>query len=162
MVGPNRAFLGYIRHVLPALGEVSVHHKTIDEFVGRPVTGVDRPESLRLKGDARMAGVLRRALLSHIAEPTEDLVYVTGPTRYRVAQSRIAHIVAELRDGMRYGPGRDALAQRLAALVVAQMERRGATPDDRELAAVGRSAPVRRLVDTLWPSSPRSRWCSGS
>jgi hypothetical protein len=98
-----------------------------------------------------MAEVLRRALVSHLAEPTEDLVYVHGSTRYRVAQSRIAHIVGELRDGMRYGPGRDALAHRLAALVVAQMERRGATPDDRELTAVGRSASVRRLLDTVWP-----------
>jgi DNA helicase IV len=164
VVGPNRAFLGYIRNVLPALGEVSVHHKTIDEFLEWPAdarssaeaastraAGTDRPEALRLKGDARMAQVLRRALIGHIAEPTEDLVYVHGGTRYRVAQGRIAHIVAELRNGMRYRPGRDALAQRMAGLIVAQMERRGATPDDRELAAIGRSAPVRRLVDALWP-----------
>jgi DNA helicase IV len=151
VVGPNRAFLGYIRHVLPALGEVSVHHKTIDEFVGRSVDGADRPEALRLKGDARMAEVLRRAMVSHITEPTEDLVYVHGSTRYRVAHGRIAHIVGELRDGMRYGPGRDALAKRLAALVVAQMERRGATPDDRELAAVGRSPAIRQLLDAAWP-----------
>ncbi len=31
------------------------------------------------------------------------------------------------------------------------MERRGATPDDRELAAVARAKPVRQLLDAVWP-----------
>ena len=145
VVGPNRSFLAYIRHVLPALGEVSVQQKTIDELIGRPVTGTDTPEAARLKGDARMAEVLRRALWGHVGEPDEDLVYVHGATRYRVARGRVAQIVADLRGGTRYGPGRDGVAQRLASLVVTQMERRGATPDDRELAAVARSKPVRQL-----------------
>ena len=56
-----------------------------------------------------------------------------------------------LRGGTRYGPGRDGVAQRLANLVLAQMERRGATPDDRELNAVARSKPVRQLLDVVWP-----------
>jgi DNA helicase IV len=151
VVGPNRSFLGYIRHVLPALGEISVQHRTIDELVDRPITGTDQPDALRLKGDARMAAVLRQALLSQVGEPADDLVYVHGSTRYRVARGRVAQIVTELRGGMRYGPGRDALAQRLAALVVTQMERRGATPDDREQAALVRSRPVRALLDEVWP-----------
>jgi DNA helicase IV len=151
VVGPNRSFLAYIRHVLPALGEVSVLQKTIDEFIDRPVTGADPPQTTRLKGDARMAEILRRALWSHVTEPGEDFVYVHGSTRYRIARGRVAQTVADLRDGTRYGPGRDAVAQRLAGLVVAQMERRGATPDDRELAAVARSRPVRQLLDAVWP-----------
>jgi DNA helicase IV len=151
VVGPNRSFLAYIRHVLPALGEVSVLQKTVDELIDRPVTAVDPPETARLKGDARMAAVLRVALWGHVTEPDDDFVYVHGATRYRIARGRVAQIVADLRGGTRYGPGRDAVAQRLAALVVAQMERRGATPDDRELAAVARSRPVRQLLDALWP-----------
>jgi DNA helicase IV len=151
VVGPNRSFLAYIRHVLPALGEVSVLQKTIDELIDRPVTGFDGPETARLKGDARMAEVLRRALWGHLGSPSDDLVYVHGSTRYRVARGRVAQIVADLRGGTRYGPGRDGVAQRLANLVLAQMERRGATPDDRELNAVARSAPVRRLLDEVWP-----------
>ena len=151
VVGPNRSFLGYIRHVLPALGEVSVLQKTIDELIDRPVTGTDEPGTARLKGDARMAEVLRRALWLHVTEPGEDFVYVRGGTRYRVAASRIAAIVADLRDGTRYGPGREGVAQRLASLVLRQMERRGATPDDRDLAVVARSQPVRRLLDGVWP-----------
>jgi DNA helicase IV len=151
VVGPNRSFLSYIRHVLPALGEVSVLQKTVDELIDRTVTGADAPETARLKGDARMADVLERALWGHVAEPDDDLVYVHGATRYRVARSRVAQIVADLRRKTRYGPGRDGVAQRLANLVLAQMERRGGTPDDRELNAVARSKPVRQLLDVIWP-----------
>jgi DNA helicase IV len=151
VVGPNRSFLAYIRHVLPALGEVSVLQKTVDELLDRPVTGTDPPDTAHLKGDARMAGVLHRALWSHVTEPADDLVYVHGATRYRVARARAAQIVAGLRGGPRYGPGRDGLAQRLAHLILIQMERRGATPDDRELAAVARARPVRALLDAVWP-----------
>ena len=151
VVGPNRSFLAYIRHVLPALGEVSVLQKTIDEFIDRPVTGADPADTARLKGDARMAQVLHRALWSHVTEPGDDFVYVHGATRYRVARGRVAQTMADLRHGTRYGAGRDAVAQRLAGLVLAQMERRGATPDDRELAAVARSRPVRQLLDAVWP-----------
>ncbi|MGE5830868.1 MAG: HelD family protein [Micromonosporaceae bacterium] len=151
VVGPNRSFLAYIRHVLPALGEVSVLQKTIDELIEFPVTGADGPEAARLKGDARMAEVLRRALWSHVGEPADDFVYVHGSTRYRVARGRVAQIVTDLRAATRYGPGRDGVAQRLANLVLTQMERRGATPDDRELAAVARSKPIRQLLDQVWP-----------
>src|SRR5262249_55413608 len=49
VVGPNRSFLSYIRHVLPALGEVSVVQKTVDEFMDRPVTGADSEATARLK-----------------------------------------------------------------------------------------------------------------
>jgi DNA helicase IV len=98
-----------------------------------------------------MAEVLRRALWGHVGEPDDDLVHVHGATRYRVARGRVAQIVADLRGGTRYRPGRDAVAQRLAHLVITQMERRGATPDDREVAAVARARPIRQLVDTIWP-----------
>ncbi len=151
VVGPNRSFLAYIRHVLPALGEVSVLQKTIDELIDRPVTGTDAVAAARLKGDARMAEVLRRALWSQVGEPDGDFVYVHGATRYRVARGRVAQTVADLRGGTRYGPGRDGVAQRLANLVLAQMERRGATPDDRDLNAVARSKPVRLLLEAVWP-----------
>jgi DNA helicase IV len=150
VVGPNRSFLSYIRHVLPALGEVSVVQKTIDELLDRPASAVDTPAALVVKGDARMAEVLRRALWSHVSLPDEDLVYVHGSTRYRVGQGRMSQIITEMQS-VRYSPGRDGAAQRIAGLVVMQMERRGATPDDREVAAVARSKPVKALIDSVWP-----------
>ncbi|WP_290866299.1 AAA family ATPase [Hamadaea sp.] len=150
VVGPNRSFLSYIRHVLPALGEVSVVQKTVDELLDRPTSAVDTLEALVVKGDARMAEVLRRALWSHVSLPAEDLVYVHGSTRYRVGLGRMAQIVTEMQ-AVRYAAGRDGAAQRIAGLVVMQMERRGATPDDREVAAVARSKPVKAVLDAIWP-----------
>jgi DNA helicase IV len=154
VVGPNRSFLAYIRQVLPALGEVSVLQKTVEELIERPVTGTDPAEAARFKGDARMAELLRRALWGYVTEPDADFVYAHGATRYRVPRARIAHVVADLRGSTRYGPGRDGAAHRLASLVLGQMERRGATPDDRELEAIARSRPVRQLLDTIWPKVP--------
>jgi DNA helicase IV len=151
VVGPNRSFLGYIRRVLPALGEVSVQQKTIEELIERPVTGTDAADAARLKGDARMAEVLHRALWSNVADPDGDLVYVRGATRYRIDRRRVAATVTDVRGATRYGPGRDGVAQRLAHLILVQMERRGATPDDRDLAAVARSKPVRQMLDAVWP-----------
>ncbi len=44
VVGPNRAFLGYIAAVLPALGEVEVEQATVEDLVTRvPVRAADRP-----------------------------------------------------------------------------------------------------------------------
>src|SRR5688572_24321292 len=63
VVGPNRAYLSYIAQVLPALGEVDVRQLTLDELVARvPVRAEDDAEVATLKGDARMAMVLRRAV----------------------------------------------------------------------------------------------------
>src|SRR5499427_2903043 len=72
VIGPNRAFLSYIGNVLPALGEVGVTQVTISELVGTvPVRGSDSEPAARVKGDARMAEVLRRALWAGVAEPSE-------------------------------------------------------------------------------------------
>jgi DNA helicase IV len=64
MVGPNRAFLSYIRNVLPALGELDVTQTTVGELVAAAgtvaVRGDDNEAAAIVKGDARMAAVLRR------------------------------------------------------------------------------------------------------
>src|SRR6476469_6131307 len=73
VVGPNRAFLRYIEEVLPTLGEVEVDQTTVAGLTARvPVRAVDPPEVAVLKGDARMAEVLRRALWSEIAKPGDS------------------------------------------------------------------------------------------
>ncbi|MFI7454072.1 HelD family protein [Nonomuraea sp. NPDC049714] len=150
IVGPNRAFLSYISSVLPALGEVKVDQTTMSGLLGEHATPED-PMVSAVKGDARMAEVLRRALWLHIAKPEEGLVFSKGAYRHRVADYEVREIVASLRGTTRYGPGRAALTQRLAHLVLVRMEQRGESPDDRVQDAVARSKPVRQLVDAVWP-----------
>lgn len=155
VVGPNASFLRYIRDVLPALGEVAAGQTTIEELVGRHarIRGTDEPAVAVLKGDARMAQVLERALWSHVGEPTETLVVPRGSRRWRVPAHEVAEILAELRArGVRYDAARTMLPQRLAHRVLVKMELAGDSPDDRVQDAVARSAPVKAYVKPLWPA----------
>ncbi|GAB2642823.1 HelD family protein [Kribbella swartbergensis] len=151
IVGPNRSFLSYIRKVLPALGEVDVRQITIDELITLPAPASDEPEAARVKGDARMAAVLQRALWSYVGTPADGLLYSKGSQRYRVHDYELVDIVSALRGSTRYAAGRNALAQRIAHAVLVLMERRGESPDDRVQNAVARSKPVKEVVDSVWP-----------
>ncbi|WUJ70444.1 AAA family ATPase [Kribbella soli] len=151
IVGPNRSFLSYIRKVLPALGEVDVRQITIDELITRPTAAIDETEAERLKGDARMADVLRRALWSYVGTPTGGVLYSKGSRRYRVHDYEVVNIVSDLRESTRYAPGRNALAQRIAHVVLVRMEERAESPDDRVQNAVARSKPVKDVLDSVWP-----------
>jgi DNA helicase IV len=153
VIGPNRAFLGYIRNVLPALGEIDVSQLTVTELAASvPVRGQDSLAAARVKGDARMAEVLRRAVWSRLAEPPESLVLARGARRWRVSAYDLAGLATELRDrGLRYGAGRDLLEHRIAHVILSQMEAAGESCDDRTHDAVRRTRPVRAAVDTIWP-----------
>ncbi|MEV0442547.1 ATP-binding domain-containing protein [Streptomyces spectabilis] len=153
VIGPNRSFLHYIEQVLPALGELEVKQATVDDLVAHvEVRGTDDPAAALVKGDARMAEVLRRAVRSHVTPPTEGVVVVRGSRRWRVPSYELDDIVRELqaRD-MRYGAAREALPQRIAHAVLVQMERSGEAPDDRVQDAVARNAAVKAAVKAVWP-----------
>ncbi|MGW5262728.1 HelD family protein [Microbispora sp. NPDC004025] len=150
IVGPNRAFLSYISSVLPALGEVKVDQTTVAGVLGDHAHPED-PAAAAVKGDARMAEVVKRALWLHVTKPVEGVLFTKGINRYRVPDHEVREIVASLRGTTRYGPGRATLAQRLAHAVLVQMERRGESPDDRVQDAVARSKPVKAILDAAWP-----------
>jgi DNA helicase IV len=154
IVGPNSTFLSYIAAVLPALGEVDVKQVTVDDLVkGVRVRAVERSEVAMLKGDARMATVLHNAVYARLARPSEALVLNRGSRRWRVSTYELTELVEELtRRGVRYGSGRAMLAQRLAHSLLTKMEAAGESPDDRVQDAVARSAPVKAMVDRLWPA----------
>ncbi|UQI48415.1 AAA family ATPase [Streptomyces sp. HU2014] len=154
VIGPNRSFLHYIEQVLPALGELNVAQATVDDLVAHvEVRGEDSPAAARLKGDARMAEVLRRAVRSGVTMPDEAVVVVRGSRRWRVPAYEIEEMVRELlaRD-IRYGAAREALPQRIAHAVLVRMEEAGEAPDDRVQDAVARNAAVKAAVKTLWPA----------
>jgi AAA domain/UvrD-like helicase C-terminal domain len=153
MVGPNRAFLSYIRNVLPALGELDVTQSTVGELVGSvPVRGSDSEAAATVKGDTRMAEVLRRALWSSLRPPADALVLPRGSRRWRVPAHELQELADELRTrGVRYGAARDLLEHRIAHVILTRMEAAGEACDDRTHEAVRRSRPVRAVVDAMWP-----------
>ena len=172
VVGPNRAFLEHVGAVLPSLGEVAVRHTTVEDMVAgeaarsaeadgvRQVrTGVvrargkDPVEVAVLKGDARMATVLHRAVWAHVAEPRDPLVLPRGSRKWRLPAYQVREVVEELRArGARYAAAREMLAHRLAHAILVLMEEAGDSPDDRVQDAVARSREVRRYVDAVWPA----------
>ncbi len=166
MVGPNRAFLSYIRNVLPALGELDVTQTTVGELVGRggtvSVRGSDAEPAAVVKGDARMAEVLRQALWSALRAPTDAVVLPRGSRRWRVPAYEVAELVRELRTrGVRYGAARELLEHRIAHVILTQMEAAGEACDDRTHEAVRRSRPVRSAVDAIWPKADPVRLVFG-
>jgi DNA helicase IV len=153
VVGPNPAFLSYIRNVLPALGELDVTQTTVADLVAStPIKATETDEAATVKGDARMAEVLRNALWAHIRAPREALMVSRGARRLRLPAHEIEALARELRDrGVRYGTGRELLAHRIAHVLLTQLEAAGETCDDRTHDAVRRSVPVRKCVDEVWP-----------
>ncbi|WP_405797814.1 HelD family protein [Streptomyces sp. NBC_01506] len=158
VIGPNASFLHYIEQVLPALGELEVKQATVDELVASApgqvrVQGVDSAATAVVKGDARMAQVLRRAVRSHVTLPTEPVMVVRGSRRWRVPAYELEELVRELLDrDIRYGAAHDALPQRIAHAVLVQMERSGEAPDDRVQDAVARNPAVKAAVKAMWPA----------
>ena len=156
MIGPNQAFLSYIRNVLPALGELDVAQTTVGELVESlgpvPVRESDTDAAAVIKGDARMAEVLRRALWSSVRRPSEAVMLARGARRWRVAAYELEELTHELRHrGVRYGAARELLEHRIAHVILTQMEAAGEACDDRTHEAVRRSRPVRSAVEAIWP-----------
>jgi DNA helicase IV len=153
VVGPNRAFLSYIRNVLPALGELNVTQLSVADLLATvPVRGSDPEEAAKVKGDARMAYVIRAALWDQVAEPAEAIVLPRGTRRWRVPPHELAELVDELRErGVRHGTGREMLSHRIAHVILSRMEAAGESCDDRTHEAVRRTRQVRAAVDAIWP-----------
>ncbi len=80
VVGPNPAFMEYVSHVLPTLGEDSVDQRAVAELVpGVELTRVDPPDVQRLKADTRLGEAVRRAAeLASEGEPQELVVRLEG------------------------------------------------------------------------------------
>ena len=156
VIGPNRAFLSYIRQ-RPARARRGRRGPA-----DHPRPGRHRPRPGRrfrrrgaVKGDARMAEVLRRALWAGLNEPAEALVLTRGSWRWRVPGHEIAELVA--------GTARARRPLRRRAHHAGPPHRardpdpdgggREAT-DDRTHEAVRRTRPVRAAVDAAWLKPP--------
>ncbi len=155
VLGPNKAFLAYIENVLPALGELGVTQLSVAQLTAAvPVRGSDSELAARLKGDARMAAVLRNALWTQLSEPAEAITLTRGSRRWRVPGYELAELAAELRArGVRYGTGRELFTHRIAHVILTRMEVSGETCDDRTHEAVRRARPVQAAVAQMWPKT---------
>ncbi|RVX41790.1 DNA helicase IV [Nonomuraea polychroma] len=151
VLGPNRAFIGYISAVLPALGEVDVEQTTLERLLATvPVTAADSEATAIVKHDARMAEVLRRAVYGRISKPVEPVVVADGSSRWRVQEDELRRIVDDTRrESLPYGVGRERVRARVVASIRRQAEARGQTANAAWLRRIGRA--VTPALDAVWP-----------
>ncbi len=162
VVGPNRAFLRYIEQVLPTLGEVDVEQTTVADLTARvPVRAIDAPDVAVLKGDPRMAEVLRRALWGEIRKPVDSIQVPLAGRLYRVPVERLKRYIDDLRRAARaaddqqllhYATARERLAMVLAEDARRQKEAAGGAPTDAETRRAARSAEVAGFCEAVWPA----------
>lgn len=160
VVGPNDSFLHYIAQVLPSLGESEVRQTTVDELTqhalltsGGKLKGTESAASAKLKGDARMAEVLRRAIYSGVRKPEEPLVVSRGIRRWRIPVEELSRFVDELLErGFHYNAGREALPLRVGHAILTRVEKTGETADSTMERTVTRNVAVKAFVNSCWPA----------
>lgn len=147
VVGPNPMFTRYIRNVLPTLGDQDVRHMSLPEL--GPLKASDRTEegSLReLKGDSRMATLLRRGVRQRVRLSDRfSSLPVGGAAGATFAREEIERVIERGLERATYNGGR-ALFRDYIATESKQRTRRPLT-----------AAQVDQAVDRVWPShTPQS------
>jgi len=95
VVGPNPLFLRYIEQVLPSLGETGVTLSTVSGLVSEVRARASEPSDLaRLKGEARMAKVMARAVRTRERPLRDDVAIPFGATTLRLSTADSASIVS--------------------------------------------------------------------
>ena len=122
LVGPSPVFLRYIEHVLPSLGEQDVRLSTIAGL--RPsvrVRGTEPDAVAALKGDARMARVIERAVGDRERPLPHDFAMLLDGLQLRVRRRETARLVENVqrRRGL-HNEQRPHLAQRFLDLLVSR------------------------------------------
>jgi DNA helicase IV len=151
VVGPNRLFLGYIERVLPSLGEAGVELAVLADLIDDVrVRGRDAPATARIKGDARMARVVAKAVRDRERPLREPLRVPYGVQTLVVPAERTAEIVADARRRFRlHNAGRRFVESQLF-LALAEVSRAPTTPE--EIRERARLAPeVREALERMWP-----------
>src|SRR5438132_575858 len=98
VVGPNPAFMEYVSHVLPTLGEDSVDQRAVGELVeGVEVTRVDPLETQRLKADTRLTKAIQRAVEARSEGEPQELVVRMEGRFVGVEANETAELIAEAR-----------------------------------------------------------------
>lgn len=171
LVGPNSVFLRYIEQVLPSLGEHTVALATPGElYAGKARARANEPQAVaELKGDARMASVVSRAIETRERPLRHPLVVHYGRHELTIRPSETRRIVETARQRNGTHNARRGLVERLLARMVVrawhQAEDRAAErgarlpveKDEAARVAAGMSSELRRDpnakagLDRMWP-----------
>ena len=130
VVGPNPTFLRYIEHVLPSLDETGVELSTVNGLYSRLRPGrVERVEVGRLKGDARMAKVIAKAIADRERPLRRGVTVPYGSRLLRISPRQSAEAVATIRRRAGTHNARRRLLEVLLWRVLLQQVQAGAALD---------------------------------
>ncbi|GAC1599386.1 MAG: AAA family ATPase [Acidimicrobiales bacterium] len=154
VLGPNRVFLRYIAQVLPSLGEEAVVQTTVRDLAANVrVVAVDSLGTERIKGDVRMAAVIRAAVAVGRRPLDADVVVAVGLRRLVLPASAANAMADEVSlRRMSYEASRGVLRDALIAELVSRHPGAG-TEEHATVERAVRSAPaLGAALDRLWPS----------
>ena len=154
VLGPNRLFLSYIEQVLPSLGEAGVEQAVLADLLSPSVrvAGLDDEAVARVKGDPRMAAVLRRAVRDRRRGLRSDLTVGHELHRLRLSVEQSEQIVTDAaRRARKHNDGRRFVEDAFYA-ALAGSARRGAAVEDGALrASLSDRVEVREALEWMWP-----------
>ena len=158
VVGPNRTFMEYVSHVLPALGENAVEQRAVADLVdGIVPTLVDPPEVARLKADQRLADVLARAAELKLRGAPEELLLRLEGEYIRVREREVRELLRETRE--QHGTtaiARERFRMSLVRAFYADYGRvlgGGAIRDGEQVEQALRAGGyLTRMLDRAWPA----------
>jgi DNA helicase IV len=167
VIGPNGTFMRYIDQVLPSLGENDVVLAAIGSlYPGIDARAPETPQAARVKGDAKMAGVLARAVAGLQQLPVRTVEITASGTTYRLTPRACQQARAQARrqrDRVTGAPLPHNTARRtFTALMLDELTRQAAgqlggrrilaSGDEQDLRAELAAEPaIRRALDMLWP-----------
>jgi DNA helicase IV len=158
VVGPNRTFMEYVSHVLPALGEGSVEQLAVAELVpGVEPTLRDDAETVRLKADTRLGDVITRAAELRLVSKPEELNLKVDGHYVRVRVREQERLLEEIRE--HYGATAAARERFRMAIVrsfygeYGRLLQGAAVRDGEEIEkALKSQGYLNRILDSAWPA----------
>ena len=152
VVGPNRLFLAYIEQVLPSLGEAGVEQAVLGDLLSPAVRvgGLDDEATARVKGDPRMAGVLRRAVRDRRRSLRHDLTLGLDLQRLHITAEQSERIVADVARRVRkHNAGRRLVEDAFYEALARSSRRPADAPELRE--RLSGLLEVREALEWMWP-----------
>ena len=169
VIGPSATFLRYIDQVLPSLGENDVVLETTATlFPGAEARGQEPAEAARVKGDAKMADVLAKAVTGLRQLPASTIEIKVDGTVYRLTPGLCARARAEAERTTDPDTGilltHNAARRVFIGLVVRELARQRVRElggrrtwepgDEKELRAELADTPaIQSVLDALWPEA---------
>ena len=164
VVGPNRTFIRYIARVLPALGETGVDLAGIDDLYNDVTpSALESHPVARVKGDIRMAKVVRRAVATRQRGMRDGLTVGFGLVNLTVTAAETAELVAIVKRSHRV---HNASRKHLQSILIERLYQRyreamarkglvvvgeGVQPFEDVADQLKRHPDVKLALDRMWP-----------